>query len=120
MRRRAARLPAPLETATWQHHRASIGYFGITSIYSCDGLEQKVRQLLLLFGARKDARVHASGCAYNDMPAGHSLSVSVDFYALAPESSASAADRQPAAWSMIDVDSRHPAFMAPGDCELID
>jgi hypothetical protein len=28
----AAPLPAPLEAATWQHHRAGIGYFSITSI----------------------------------------------------------------------------------------
>jgi len=62
---RAADSAAPggqVVTGAWQHHHVNFSYFGITALYSCDGLESNIRSLLLHLGARKDAKVNARGC----------------------------------------------------------
>jgi hypothetical protein len=82
--------------AVWQERKGSIGYFGLTSTYSCTGIEGRIRQILVFLGARKDLSVNAGVCDSRDMPMGHSMTVNVRLFSLAP------------------------AFMADGDCELID
>ena len=64
------RADVPPTPSMWQEHKGSVAYFGITSIYSCSGIEGKVRQVLLLLGARKDMSVNAIGCNSRDMPMG--------------------------------------------------
>ena len=54
--------PADVVTGAWQHHKASFTYFGVTTLYSCDGLEGQVGQILRHLGARKDVHVSAHGC----------------------------------------------------------
>ncbi|MDE2219433.1 MAG: hypothetical protein KGJ52_03555, partial [Gammaproteobacteria bacterium] len=50
--------------AQWHKQTLKFDYTGFTTLYTCDGLEGKVRQILLTFGARDDAKVHATGCNY--------------------------------------------------------
>jgi hypothetical protein len=110
-----AATPAPsgqVVTGAWQHHQVTFNYYGITSLYSCDGLETNVRSLLLHLGARKDAQVNAKGC-----PRGSSAIIDTDFYTLAPSSAAG--DTVQAQWTPVLVNSTHPSFMGGGDCELI-
>jgi hypothetical protein len=118
------RADAPPTPSIWQEHKGSVSYFGITSIYSCSGIESKVRQVLLLLGARKDMSVNASGCDSHDMPMGHSMTVSIRVFLLAPADGAAAAPGAAppvmARWSAVTIDSQHPPFMGEGDCELID
>lgn len=110
--------------AQWQEHKGDIFYFGITSNYSCSGIEGKVKQILLALGARKDVSVNANGCGLHDMPMGHSLTVSVRVFSLAPVSSTDtapgAAAPVQASWAPVDITGQHPSFMGDGDCELID
>ena len=40
--------------AVWVPHSITFAYFGITSFYSCDGLRDTARHILLRAGARKD------------------------------------------------------------------
>jgi hypothetical protein len=47
----AASPPSP---GIWQSHKFSFQYMGFTSTYSCDGLADKLRVLLLAAGARSD------------------------------------------------------------------
>jgi hypothetical protein len=112
--------PAPngkVVTATWQHHHVNFNYFGITSLYSCTGLETNVRSLLLHFGARKDAKVSAQGCPQGpDVPGRYAI-IDTDFYSLAPSSDSS--DTLRAQWMPVLVNPRQPYFMSGGDCELI-
>ena len=49
--------------AVWREQHVKFHYMGRTSRYSCDGLRDKVRALLLDLGARQDLQVVASGCA---------------------------------------------------------
>lgn len=52
---------APL-AAVWKEQHLRFFYSGRTSRYSCDGLRDKVRAMLLDLGARRDLRIAALGC----------------------------------------------------------
>jgi hypothetical protein len=49
--------------AVWKEQHVSFFYMGRTSRYSCDGLRDKVRAMLLELGARRDLTITAVGCA---------------------------------------------------------
>jgi hypothetical protein len=104
-------------TAVWQHHHVNFSYYGITALYSCDGLENNIRSLLLHLGA-KDAKVNARGCPNGPSVPGHNAIIDVDFSTLAPGVASS--DAVQAQWMPVVVSSTHPYFMSHGDCELID
>ena len=118
------RADAPPAPSLWQEHKGSVAYFGITSIYSCTGIEGKIRQVLLLLGARKDMSVNANGCNSHDMPMGGAMTVSIRMFSLAlADSTATAPGAAPsvaASWSPVNIDGQRPPFMGEGDCELID
>jgi len=103
----------------WQHHKVTFNYYGLTTLYTCSGLENDVRLLLRYFGARKDVTVSASGC-----PGGgpnrptHSAWVTADFYTLSPTETA-ASGAVTAQWTAVNVTDQHPQFMDRGACELI-
>jgi hypothetical protein len=104
-------------SGAWQHHKLTFSYIGFTSLYTCDGLEAHVRQILLHLGARKDLKVSASGCPGPFNAPSRSAFVGVDFYSLAPAEPGS--DTVQARWTPVEVTPRRPEFMGAGDCELI-
>ena len=104
---------------TWQHHKATFNYVGFTTLYTCDGLEDHVRQILVHLGARKDARVSASGCPGPYNAPSRTAWVNADFYTLAPAAEAGAPDTVKARWTALEVTPRRPNFMGDGDCELV-
>ena len=103
---------------TWEHHQTEFTYWGITTLYSCDGLETNIRSLLLHLGARKDAKVSARGCPHGSSVPGRNAIVALDFYSLAP-SDANSPNAVQAHWTPVAVSPTHPYFMAGGDCELV-
>jgi hypothetical protein len=113
--------PGDVVSGAWQHHKLTFSYFGITTLYTCDGLESHVRQILLHLGARKDAKVSATGCPGAFNTPSHSAFVNVDFYALAPaaEAPGAAADSIKAHWTPVELTPNRPYFMGDGDCELL-
>jgi hypothetical protein len=115
----AAAPPGDIVSGTWQHHQARFSYFGFTSLYTCDGLEGHVRQILLHIGARRDTKVYASGCPGPYDTPSHSAWVDADFYALAPAADADGPDTVKGRWTPLELRPRHPDFMGDGDCELI-
>jgi hypothetical protein len=48
--------------AVWKEQHLNFSYLGRTSRYSCDGLRDKIRALLLDLGARRDLRITTLGC----------------------------------------------------------
>jgi len=104
---------------TWEHHKANFNYYGITSLYSCSGLESNIRQLLQHLGARKDLTVRAYGCPYGYDTPGRIAVVDLDFYSLSPSADANAADTVQARWTPVQVSANRPNFIGHGDCELI-
>jgi hypothetical protein len=106
---------------TWEHRHTSFSYFGITTLYSCDGLEDNTRALLVHLGARKeDAKVNARGCPHGSSVPGRYAIVDVDFYSLSPSTDGNAASTVQAKWTPVQVSPTHPYFMGRGDCELVD
>ena len=46
---------APVERGTWKHHHSTFSYYGLTALYTCDGLEEKVNDIY--FGALAKQRI---------------------------------------------------------------
>jgi hypothetical protein len=105
------------EPSVWEHHQGSTAFFGQTSAYTCSGLEDEVKHLLLYFGARPDLQVKAS-CPDPIRPVNTAV-VTTDFYSLQP-ASASASDTVSGRWVPIELMPQRPLFMGRGECELVD
>jgi hypothetical protein len=113
--------------AVWKAQRVEFFYVGRTARYSCDGLRDKVRAMLIDLGVRRDLTIVAIGCAgYGRMsasPAGLRLKIEFSSPAL-PETGA----RPLREGDLSAVDARFQAFriasdafrnMGIGDCELV-
>jgi hypothetical protein len=111
---------AAVVAGSWQHHTVKVSYYGITSLYTCSGLEDHVKDILVHFGARKDAKVRASGCARGPDAPSHNAWIDADFYTLTPATDATAPDTVQAYWASREIGPRRPYFMDDGDCELVD
>ena len=48
--------------AVWRERHLDFVYLGRTARYSCDGLRDKVRALLVELGARRDLKILTTGC----------------------------------------------------------
>ena len=111
--------PGDVVDSTWQHHKVSFNYVGFTTLYTCDGLEDQVSQILLHLGARKDVHVTATGCPGPFNEPSHDAFVDADFYTLAPAADTAGAAAVKARWTTLQLTARNPSFMGDGDCELV-
>ena len=116
----AAEDGAGAEQASWRHTQLTFTYFGFTSHYTCDGIEDSVRHILLMFGARKDAKVRATGCSEGMHRPSRSIWVKVEFDALTPGAAASGGETVAGKWMPIQVAPHQPLDMQEGDCELVE
>jgi hypothetical protein len=113
--------------AVWKEQRFDFVYMGQTSRYSCDGLRDKMRSLLLIVGARRDLKVSAVGCAESGR-VGLAIGprVIVTFSSPVPADPAAKPLR---AGDLTPVDASYEKFTLTsdafrnfgiGDCELVD
>jgi hypothetical protein len=112
----AAAATAP--AAVWSPRELTFQYQGFTTTYSCDGLQQRMRKLLVKLGARPDLEVTAFGCtrlAGPDLLAG--VRIKMDVLQPAP---ADAAKTVTAHWMAVDLLADRNPLDAAADCELID
>ncbi len=115
--------------AVWQKHHLSFVYMGRTSRYSCDGLSDKVRAMLMDLGARRDLRITAIGCEeYGRPPGANSLSPSLDINFSSPAVPDGPVKPRHAG-DLAPLDARYEPFkittdafrnMERGDCELVE
>jgi len=103
----------------WQKHEYTLHYMGFTTTYSCDGLEEKMRELLLWAGARSDAKSSASGCDRGFGVPSKFASATLVFYTLA-SAPAGTGDGVAATWHQVQWAPHHPLQLADGDCELVE
>jgi hypothetical protein len=107
---------------TWVFHEDTFFYYGLTSLYSCSSIEDKVKDILVDLGARKDAVVLANGCPHGELAPGRSANVRAKFYTLVPANDAGATGAVSAVsahWTALELSPRHPSFVGDGDCELV-
>jgi hypothetical protein len=111
--------------AVWKEQHVDFRYRGRTAQYSCDGVRDKVRAMLIDLGARRDAKIAAIGCSGDGVPSS-AASLSVIFSAPAlPE----AAAKPLHVGDLVATDARFESFtiasdafrnMGIGDCELVE
>jgi hypothetical protein len=134
--------PAPAHVAgAWQEHKYSFQYMGFTSTYSCDGLADKLKVLLLAAGARADVKSQPGACASGYGRPDKFARADLTFYTLQPLEGgavkdlgaaydAHAANALPAAaaqakpvvaiWRPVVFAPFSPQPLRVGDCELVD
>jgi hypothetical protein len=126
----AAADEAPLP-GVWQRHEYALSHTGFTSSYSCDGIAQKVRLLLLAAGARDDLKV-VGRCSSGIGGPSRIATAKASFSTLSP-APGSVAPAQPAGgqpeaapepgtgvWKAVELRERQPSWLEAGDCELVE
>ena len=124
-----APVPAPAgepQSAVWTDKELTFVYQGFTTRYSCDGLRDKVRSVLLDLGAqKKDLKVMEMGCSSPTGRPDPFPGVRVKMRVLQPADSpdaAKAADPTPVAahWKPVDLKLRDSFTTDSGECELVE
>ena len=104
----------------WVPKELHFDYRGFTTKYSCDGLQERMRDVLLKLGARPDLRVRGYGCTRLVGPdpfAGVSIKMNV----LQPAGK-QGGPAVPVHWQRVDLLTglyEHDPVDAAADCELI-
>ncbi|HEX4152123.1 MAG TPA: hypothetical protein VHY75_07935 [Steroidobacteraceae bacterium] len=113
--------PAPAPGA-WQSHKYSFQFLGFTSTYSCDGLADKLRILLLASGARKDVKSQPGACASSFGRPDKFARADLTFSTLAPVPGNFMPDGKPVygTWRSVALTSHSPSELRLGDCELVE
>src|ERR1700693_1451960 len=75
------------QPGVWQKHEYSFVFMGFTSTYSCDGLADKIKVLLIAAGARNDAKSWPGACAQGFGRPDKFARADLTFYTLAPSGS---------------------------------
>ena len=113
--------PPPAATAgTWQKHQYSFAFMGFTTTYSCDGLADKLKKLLLVAGARPDVKSEPGACASGFGRPDKFARADLTFYTLAPGSADAAQKPVEAIWRPVTLAAHSPRELGVGDCELIE
>ncbi len=117
-----AAAPRAAVQGVWQKHEYDFAYMGFTTTYSCDGLADKIKLLLIAAGARQDAKSRAGACANGFGRPDKFARASLTFYTLAPVASVTTADSKPveAVWRPVSFAYRSPRELTAGDCELVE
>jgi hypothetical protein len=105
------------EPATWKDQDLVLDYMGFTTHYSCDGLRDRVRTVLLQLGARPDLTVTSSGCTRTGGGPERFPSVRAHFATLQPAAEA-APGAAAGAWKSVNLGGHNG--LDEGECELGD
>jgi hypothetical protein len=118
----AADAPAsPAARGSWQSHKYSFQFLGFTSTYSCDGLADKLKELLLAAGARADAKSQPGACAAPFGQADKFARADLTFSTLAPlDDAASNGKSVNGTWRAVVLAAHAPRDLQIGDCELVE
>lgn len=108
------------QSAVWTPKELTFVYQGFTTRYSCDGLRDKIRGVLLDLGAQKKGlKVSELGCG---SPAGRPdpfPGVRIKINVLQP-ADAKAEQPVPAHWKPVDLKLRDSFSIDSGECELVE
>ena len=114
--------------AVWRERRVTFDYRGRTARYSCEGLRDKVRAMLIDLGARRDVKLVATGCRENGRVRGGSARPRLRIVFSSPALTRGV-DEPARSGDLAAVNARFETFMIAddafrnmgiGDCELVD
>jgi hypothetical protein len=115
--------PAPPAWAVWTPKELRFTYMGFTSHYSCDGLRDKMRAILLQLGARPDMKLREIPCAGQLGRPTEFPGVTVNMNVLTPfdPTKANATETPlPGHWKSVEITTDRDPLREAGDCELIE
>jgi hypothetical protein len=117
--------PSPGSTpdpGIWQKHEYTFQFMGFTTTYSCDGLADKVKVLLIAAGARADSKSLPGVCSRSYGRPDKFAQANLTFYTLMPAGADlnANAPRASGMWRPVKFAVRSPRELALGDCELIE
>jgi hypothetical protein len=116
------------QPAVWKEQRIDFTYMGRTARYSCEGLRDKMRSLLLDLGARRDLKVSVLGCDESAPLSRGNMAPSLSLVFSSP-ALPDAAVQPSHAGDLSPVDARYVSFTLTsdafrnygiGDCELVE
>lgn len=119
----AANPPAGAESAVWTPKEVQFTYMGFTSTYTCDGLRDTVKEMLLHLGARKDdLQVYEMPCSGNPDRPNPFPGVKIKMSVLTPAPATAAADVKTvsAQWKKVKLPYPATGLQAEGECELLE
>jgi hypothetical protein len=114
--------------AVWKEQHIDFFYMGRTARYSCEGLRDKVRAMLLDLGARRDLKIMAIGCEDYGRVRVNSMAPSLNITFSAP-ALPDASVKPLREGDLAATDARFETFtissdafrnMGIGDCELVE
>jgi hypothetical protein len=115
------------ESAVWAPKELNFTYMGFTTKYSCDGLRDALKGVLLDLGARKkDLKVIETGCSSTSGRPDPFPGVRIKMMVLQPAATTSGAgkdtgkDAVTATWKPVDLKLRNSLTTESGDCELFE
>lgn len=111
------------QSAVWVQKEFKLTYHGFTTKYSCDGLLDKMRSIVLEFGARKsDLKVSSWGCLARTGVPEVFPGVVVKMSVLAPTDDAAAggAPPIPSHWKAVTLKLDSSSLSEAGECELVE
>jgi hypothetical protein len=107
--------------AVWTPKKLQFTFMGFTARYSCDGLADKMKRVLLDLGARSDLKLNPIGCSSGFGRPSPFPGVSATVQVLQPLGDQSPGPDTkviPAHWKSVVVAPRGDPLNAAGDCEL--
>src|SRR6516164_4092306 len=116
-------LSSPPTWAVWTPKELRFTYMGFTSHYSCDGLADKMRSIVLQLGARPDLRIREMPCSGSLGRPTEFPGVTVNMNVLVPWDATSAnatVTPVPAHWKLVELSTDRDPLREAGDCELIE
>jgi hypothetical protein len=114
------------QSAQWTVKKLRFVYMGFTTRFSCDGLQSKIRDVLLQLGARKsDLRVHQYGCTSDAGKPDPFPAVDGQFSVLEPVTDTTVVapnEMVPAHWTTVKLrlDTTGDPLDHAGQCELLE
>src|SRR5262249_7156561 len=107
-----------VQPAVWTPKELVFQYVGVTTKYTCEGLRQKMKDIVTMLGAQQ-VQVRSAGCA--GTPAPETVTgVYIKMNVLQPLATAAQAAPTPALWQSVDLLARRAPIDAAADCELIE
>ena len=115
--------PAETEFAVWTPKEIQFTYMGFTTHYTCDGLRDTIKEMLLQLGARKDdLKVTEQPCSGdpdrpNPFPG---VKIKMSVLQPAPATLSPGTPVVPAQWKPVKLPYRENGINAAGQCELLE
>jgi hypothetical protein len=119
----AAVQPSETEIAVWTPKEVEFTYMGFTTHYSCDGLRDAVKEMLLQLGARKsDLTVYELPCSGNpDRPNPFpGVKIKMSVLTPLPGNATPGPEAVWAQWKPVKLPYRATGIDAAGQCELLE